>query len=177
MAKGSGPQRGLVQVYSGHGKGKTTAALGLALRAAGHGLKVIVVQFMKDEPQTGEQLFANRYHPFEVVAPAEDRGSVASADEMSSLMEQTLARSRDILLQGGYQVVILDEVLTALDLGYLAESEVLGLMAHKPGAVELVLTGRRAPAEIVRQADLVTEMLMIKHPSAEGIERRKGIDY
>jgi len=170
-------QVGLVQVYTGEGKGKTTAALGLALRAVGHGLKVIMIQFPKRDLNWGEHLFIDKYHPFEIVQ-LNNRNIIHQPNgELRSLAQQTLAYAGEMLFEGHHHVVILDEILTAIDARLLEISDVMNLINMKPDWVELVLTGRSAPREIQKRADLVTEMLMIKHPFAEGIKPRQGIDY
>jgi len=170
-------QRSLVQVYTGEGKGKTTAALGLALRAVGHGLKVIMIQFVKRDLNWGEHLFIDKYHPFEIVQLNQGDMLYQTKEELRSLARQTLACAEEVLFEGHHHVVILDEIFTAIDAGLLEISDVTNLIDMKPHWVELVLTGQRAPREIQKRADLVTEMLMIKHPFADGIRPREGIDY
>ena len=172
-------KRGLIQVYTGSGKGKTTAALGLALRAAGHDLQVYIVQFMKGWPHYGELVsvqhlpnvtlrqfgrpdFVNREHP----NPEDIR-----------LAHEALDHARQIVASGDYDLVILDEVNVALDYGLIGLDDLLALLDAKPEHVELVLTGRGAHPEIVKLADLVTEMLAIKHPYDAGVPGRKGIEY
>ena len=172
-------KRGLIQVYTGDGKGKTTAALGLALRAAGHDLQVYIIQFMKGWPHYGELVslqhlpnitlcqfgrpeFVDREHP--------DHEDVRLARE-------ALERARQIITSGDYDVVILDEVNVAVDYGLIGLDDLLALLEAKPDHVELVLTGRGAHPEIIKRADLVTEMLAIKHPYDVGIKGRRGIEY
>lgn len=178
----TGPHHGLITIYTGEGKGKTTAALGAAVRAAGHGLKVIVVQFIKGRPDCGEHLFASRYGAFEIVQLAGSRGGsrtafTATDNELRRDARQTLEYAREVLTRGEYGLVILDEVLIAIDKGLLDASEVIELLHEKPPLVEVILTGRHAPAEIVKIADLVTEMRMVKHPFTKGIPARRGIEY
>lgn len=169
--------KGLVQVYTGDGKGKTTAALGLAMRASGHGMKVVFIQFMKGNPNCGEHLFVSRYHPFDMVQLSSGDSFTKSRDELRSEAEQTLAYAEEAMLNMGYDVVILDEIFVAVSEGLLTTQQVLALMDKKPDLVELVLTGRRAPREVAQRADYVTEMLMIKHPFIEGVNARRGIEY
>ncbi len=173
------PKQGLIQVYTGSGKGKTTAALGLALRAAGHDLQVYIVQFMKGWPHYGELVsvqrlpsvtlrqfgrpdFVNREHP----NPEDIR-----------LAHEALEHAEQIVASDDYDLVILDEVNVALDYGLIGLDDLLSLLEAKPEHVELVLTGRGAHPEIVKLADLVTEMLAIKHPYDAGVPGRKGIEY
>jgi len=172
-------ERGLIQVYTGLGKGKTTAALGLALRAAGHGLKVYIVQFMKGWPDYGELVSVEKLpnitlHQFgrpEFV----DKDNPDPEDIRQA--HQALDHARQIITAGKHDIVILDEINVALDFGLISLAEVLGLLDAKPGKIELVLTGRHAHPDVVKRADLVTEMLDIKHPYAEGIRGRRGIEY
>jgi len=168
---------GLIHVYTGDGKGKTTAALGLALRASGHGLKVIFIQFVKGDRDCGEHLFVACYHPFEIVQLATGDSFTKPLEELRSEAEQTLAYAEEALLSGSYDVVILDEIFVATSKGLITTHQVLTLIDKKPDSVELVLTGRGAPREVMMRADYVTEMLMIKHPFVDGIAARKGIEY
>ncbi|MDY6834859.1 MAG: cob(I)yrinic acid a,c-diamide adenosyltransferase [Chloroflexota bacterium] len=172
MKQGS---RGLIQVYTGDGKGKTTAALGLAIRAAGRDLLVIMIQFLKGE-ESGEHLFLSRQKQIEILQLNTDNCFQQSTAELQQIVEKTWSCSREKVMGGEYDVVILDEVFVAISREMLLIADVLDLMRQKPDHVELVLTGRNASPEIVREADLVTEMLMIKHPHTEGIGQRIGIE-
>ena len=168
--------KGLIQVYTGDGKGKTTAALGLAIRAVGHGMRVGFIQFIKSEP-CGEHLFMSRYHPFEIVQMSIGDSFTKSQKQLSEEAQRTLAYAEEQMLNGGYDLLILDEILVAIHKGLIATQQVLDLLDKRPSSIELVLTGRYAPAEVVEQADLVTEMHMIKHPFNQGIAARCGIEY
>jgi len=167
--------KGLVQIYTGDGKGKTTASLGLAMRAVGRGFKVIMIQFLKGE-ESGELLFVSRYHPFEIVQLNDNNCFQQSEEELRVVVERTWTYAEENVLSEKYDLVILDEVFVAVSKGLLAAEDILSLMQRKPEQVELVLTGRNAPSEVVKEADLVTEMLMIKHPYTEGIGQREGIE-
>jgi cob(I)alamin adenosyltransferase len=169
--------RGLIQVYTGDGKGKTTAALGLAIRAVGRGMKVIIIQFIKGDRTCGEHLFTAQYHPFEIVLLNTGDSFTQSLEELRSTTEQTLALAEKIVPGGGYDVVILDEIFVAIDKGLVSIEQTLNLMRKKPEPMELVLTGRGAPKEIIAQADLVTEMVAVKHPFTKGTTARKGMEY
>jgi cob(I)alamin adenosyltransferase len=168
--------KGLVHVYTGDGKGKTTAALGLAIRAVGQGMKVAFIQFVKGLP-CGEHFFAKQYNPFEIVQISVGDSFKKSKEQLSQEARQTLAYAEQEIASGKYGLVILDEIFVAINQGLITVKQVLDLLDAKPASVELVLTGRKAPPEIVQRADLVTEMLMIKHPLTEGTSARRGIEY
>lgn len=168
--------RGLVQVYTGDGKGKTTAALGLAMRATGQGMKVAFIQFIKGIP-AGEHLFVSKHRPFDIVQVSAGDSFKKSQEQLSQEAQQTLARAEKEMLGGKYDLVILDEIFVAISKGLINTEQVVCLLDKKPESVELVLTGRNAPKEIIQRADLVTEMLMIKHPYTEGNNGRRGIEY
>jgi cob(I)alamin adenosyltransferase len=168
--------RGLVQVYTGDGKGKTTAALGLAMRATGQGMRVGFIQFLKSEP-CGEHFFVSWHHPFEIVQMSAGDSVTKPQQQLREEAQQTLAYAEEQMMSGNYQLLILDEVLVAVHKGLITSGQVLNLLEKKPDSVELVLTGRYAPPEIVERADLVTEMHMIKHPFNRGVAARRGIEY
>jgi len=168
--------KGLVHVYTGDGKGKTTAALGLAMRAVGQGMKVSFIQFVKGLP-CGEHFFVQQFKPFEIVQISVGDSFKKSKEHLSQEAQQTLAYAEREIASGKYDLVILDEIFIAIDQGSITVKQVLDLLDAKPVSVELVLTGRKAPPEIVQRADLVTEMLMIKHPFTEGTGARRGIEY
>ncbi|HVP92810.1 MAG TPA: cob(I)yrinic acid a,c-diamide adenosyltransferase [Acidobacteriota bacterium] len=171
--------RGLVQVYTGNGKGKTSAAFGLALRAIGRGLKVYIIQFIKGGFDYGELYIVDKLPNLELKAFG--RGKFITkkpvGKEDIALAEEALALAEKIVKSGEYDIVILDEINVVLSLRLISLEKVLELIRNKPKQVELVLTGRNAPSEIVEVADLVTEMKEIKHPFNEGYQARKGIEY
>ena len=168
--------KGLIQVYTGDGKGKTTAALGIAIRAAGHGMRVGFIQFLKSEP-CGEHLFMSRCHAFDIVQISAGDNFTKSQGQLSEEVQRTLAYAEELMLSGRYDLLILDEIFVAIQKGLVTTEQVLDLLEKKPESVELVLTGRYAPAKVVERADLVTEMRMIKHPFNQGIAARCGIEY
>ncbi len=168
--------KGLIQVYTGDGKGKTTAALGLAIRAAGYGMRIGFIQFLKSEP-CGEHFFVSRYHPFDIVQISTVSSFKEPKERLSEEAQQTLAYAEEQMLSGNYDLLILDEVFVAIYKGLVTTEQVLDLLEKKPDSVELILTGRYAPPEIVQRADLVTEMRMIKHPFNQGVRARLGIEY
>ncbi|UCD91934.1 MAG: cob(I)yrinic acid a,c-diamide adenosyltransferase [Methanobacteriota archaeon] len=172
-------EHGLVHVYTGNGKGKTTAALGLALRASGHGWKVHIVQFMKGRIDYGE-LKACKDNP-NITVEQFGRPQFVDKDnpepEDLEYAKDGLSRAKEVVMNEEYQIVVLDEINTAVDFNLIKLEDVLDLIEKKPEGVELVLTGRNANPEIVKIADYVTEMLEIKHPYQEGQVGRKGIEF
>ena len=171
--------KGLVQVYTGNGKGKTTAALGLALRAAGHRFKVLMIQFLKGGIAYGELQSAKKLAPYLTIVPMgrENFVNKKKPDPMDVLLAQKAweLAQRSVHSQK-YPLVILDEINVAVEYGMVPLKELLALMKNKPENVELVLTGRWARPEVLRRADLVTEMREIKHYYKKGIESRIGIE-
>jgi len=170
-------RRGYVQVYTGNGKGKTTAALGLAIRAAGAGLKIFIGQFIKkkkcSEHHLLDQLSGN------IVIRRYGRGCIMG--RQTSQGDRIAAREgyeevKEILLSNRYDVVILDEANVAAHLGLINTQDLLELMALKPKKVELVITGRYADERVMQAADLVTEMRAIKHYRKQGVIARRGIE-
>jgi cob(I)alamin adenosyltransferase len=170
---------GIVQVYTGNGKGKTTAAVGLGLRAVGHGMKVFMLQFMKGDPNYGELLVLKSIPGFDYLQSGLPTFVVKGepSEEDLRLARQGLKKARELLAEGKYHVVILDEINCAVDYGLLSVEDVVSLIEMKPPNVELVLTGRRAPKEIMDMADLVSEVREVKHPYGRGLEGREGIEY
>ncbi len=175
--RSGGTAEGLIQVYTGNGKGKTTAALGQALRASGHGFRVVMLQFLKGGYGYGEHSFVKRYHPFEIVQVAGKSCFDQSREERQEDAQKALWSARELVVSDDWDMVILDEVLTALSMGLLKTADVLDLMEAKQDATELILTGRGALPQVIQQADLVTEMLPVKHPYTEGTKGRKGIEF
>jgi cob(I)alamin adenosyltransferase len=171
--------RGYVQVYTGAGKGKTTAALGVAMRAAGHGLKVEIFQFMKGNIEYGELEAARTLSPYVTIRQVGretfvDRNGTDPED--FRLARQGWEAAKETILGRKADIVVLDEINCAMDYGLLPIAEVLEVLRGKPYDLELILTGRNAPPEVVEAADLVTEMLQIKHYFFEGVESREGIE-
>ncbi len=177
-------KRGLIHIYTGDGKGKTTAATGLAVRAAGFGLKVLFVQFFKeDSAPSGEKAFFRNYasetvtvlrsncrHPF-FTAGKTDKEAVATA------IGKTFERVKKSVSAGGIDLLVLDEVISVIRGGWIPVDEFIDFIESRPPGLEVAMTGRDAPPELVRLADYVTEMLKIKHPFDEGINARKGVDF
>ena len=173
---------GLIIVYTGNGKGKTTAALGMALRAIGYDHKVCMLQFIKGSWHYGEMDSSKKLEPnFELIAVG--KGFVGILDDNSTREEhekyaaEALRICREKIFSGKYNVVILDEVNYAINLGLIDVQEIIKIIKEKPSNLDLVLTGRDVKDEIVELADLVTEMKEIKHPFKSGIKAKKGIDF
>jgi cob(I)alamin adenosyltransferase len=205
-----GKKLGLVQVYTGDGKGKTSAAIGLVTRAVGQGYKAHIIQFMKGGAYTGEMISAKNFLPctkfvqygrpcikevkqmkltgfdkkvpyFDYVRDDIDCGACRwcflNDKKQQQYIDEAYAKSKQIISSGDFDIVVLDEINIAVDLGFLSVEKVLGLIASKAPHTELVLTGRNARSEIIQKADLVTEMRMIKHYFQQGIGARRGIEY
>jgi cob(I)alamin adenosyltransferase len=168
--------RGLTQVYTGDGKGKTTAALGQAMRASGQGMRVIVIQFLKGQT-CGEHSFVQKCKAFDILQFGEGDLFKKEEAELSKETGRACQVVEDSLTGGKYDMVILDEVFIAHRRGFLSQEMILSWMDRKPADVELVMTGRDAPPAVIKRADLVTEMLMIKHPYLNGVPQRQGIEF
>jgi len=173
---------GLIIIYTGSGKGKTTAALGTAVRAAGYKRHVFILQFIKGtwhygeidgikmlgEYVTMEQMGRGFYKILDDDLPEEEHKKAAAA---------ALEHARDVIHSGKYQLVILDEINNAVDLGLVELDDVVGLLRDRPEGLDIILTGRNARPEIIEMAHLVTEMKEIRHPFTSGFKAKKGIDY
>ncbi|MDE1829707.1 MAG: cob(I)yrinic acid a,c-diamide adenosyltransferase [Thaumarchaeota archaeon] len=173
---------GLVIVYTGKGKGKTTAALGMALRAIGYDHKVCMIQFIKGSWHYGEMTSSKRLEPeFELTAVG--KGFVGIMDDKSPIEDhkkiasEALVIAKEKISSQKYNIVILDEINYAVNLGLVSVDDVIKLIQSKPENVNLVLTGNHVKDEIVELADLVTEMKEVKHPFKSGIRAKKGIDF
>jgi cob(I)alamin adenosyltransferase len=172
-------EKGLVQVYTGDGKGKTSAAFGAALRALGRGLKVYIIQFIKGGFDYGELYVVDKFPNLKLAAFGRGRfvTDVSVQEEDLRLAKEAFELARKVIQSGEYDVVVLDEINVALNLKLVGIEETLRLIRNKPKHVELILTGRYAPRQIIEAADLVTEMKEIKHPFRHGLKPRKGIEY
>ncbi len=172
-------RKGRVIVHTGDGKGKTTAALGLAMRAVGHGMKVIMLQFLKGKWKTGERKAAEKLAPFFEIRSL-GRGFTWESENIAQDIEaarKAWEESRKIVLSGDYHMVILDEINYVVGNGFLPVEDVLTLIREKPPAMHLVLTGRRAHPKLIEAADLVTEMVAVKHPFEKGTKGQRGIEF
>ncbi len=167
-------------MYTGDGKGKTTAALGSAMRAAGHGLSVSIFQFMKGRIDYGELEGARMLSPFVEIFQAGRETFVDRKDpdpEDIRLARHGWDLAKKAIREKKADVIVLDEINCAMDFGLIPVAEVLEVLKEKPADLELILTGRGAPTEIIETADLVTEMLAIKHYHARGVQAREGIEH
>ncbi|WP_437715143.1 cob(I)yrinic acid a,c-diamide adenosyltransferase [Sorangium sp. So ce448] len=171
-------RNGLVIVYTGHGKGKTTAALGMVFRALGRGMRVAVVQFIKGKWKTGERLFAETLPNLTFLVMG--RGFTWESDDLSRDKAAARAAFQEAaaLIAGGEQdIVVLDEITYALHYGFIAEDELLAALRARPAHVHVVITGRNAPDALLALADLVTEMRSVKHPFEQGQKAQMGVDF
>ncbi len=169
----------MIQVYTGDGKGKTTAALGQALRALGHGWKVYMVQFMKGRTY-GELITCRDCLPGMVIEMSgrDEFVKKGAPEEIDVRMaREGLEKARKAIASGDYQMVILDEINVAVDYGVLQLDEVMDLLKTSPPEVEIICTGRYAPQELVELADLVSEVKEVKHHYQKGVHMRKGIEF
>ena len=171
--------KGLLIVFTGNGKGKTTAALGMALRAAGHGLKVLILQFIKGAWSYGELEALKRFEEIEI----QPLGSgftwkKETLDEDARLAKSGWERAATAMKESSYDVIILDELNYVLSYGLLPLELVLEALSMRPAKLHVVVTGRNAPEELVLAADLVTEMRQIKHPyHDQGVKAQRGIEF
>lgn len=171
----------MVQLYIGDGKGKTTASIGQAIRAAGWGGKVLFVQFLKTS-QTGEKSIIESLSCIEFKRPIMRHASFIwnmDEKELKETMEdiiQGFNNVKNMVIAGDYSMVVLDEILDCLECGFLSYDYVISLFKEKP-EIEYILTGRKASDTILRYADYITEMAKVKHPFDSGIAARRGIEY
>ncbi len=174
--------RGLIIVFTGDGKGKTTSALGVALRACGHNMKVAMLQFIKGSWHYGELESVKKLSPnFELIPLG--KGFVGIIDdrlpreEHIKAAKEALGIAREKITSGNYRIVILDEINVAVRLNLIDIEDLLDLVKAKPEKLHLIITGRGADPKLIEVADMVTEMREIKHPYQKGIEAQRGIDY
>ena len=170
---------GKVHVLTGSGKGKTTAAFGLAMRAAGHGLKVCIIQFMKTGETTGEVVSARHISGIEVVQYGTGwfADSKNLTDEDRAKAREGFERAKKVLSDGSYQLVVLDEINTIVSFGLVSAEDVMDALMSRANGVEVVLTGRNAPLEFIQIADYVSVVESKKHPFDDGVNARKGIEW
>ncbi|MBW2092428.1 MAG: cob(I)yrinic acid a,c-diamide adenosyltransferase [Deltaproteobacteria bacterium] len=171
---------GYIHIYTGDGKGKTSAALGLAFRALGRGLKVYITQFMKAEKSSGEHFAAKAFDKQLVIKPMGLPGFILpgkSRPEDRQMARKALAEAKTAMKSHEYDVIILDEINVAVSFSLLEVKDVMDFLAIKPPHVELILTGRNAHPDIIEKADLVSDVKQVKHYLQEGIKARKGVEF
>jgi cob(I)alamin adenosyltransferase len=172
--------RGLVQVFTGDGKGKTTAALGTILRAAGHGLNIFIIFFIKGQYAYGEFSTLAKLSNVKFASFGRRQFIYKNREinpEEKKQAEAALTAAREAINSGHYDLVVLDEINVALDFHLIEMDDVISLIKNRPPHVELILTGRHADATLIEMADLVTEMVKVKHPFDKGVKARQGIEY
>lgn len=172
--------QGLVSIFTGDGKGKTTAAIGSVIRAAGHGLKSFIIYFMKGKDYIhGENNILSQLPNAKTASFGQpgwiDRENIKAENRDQAAL--ALATARGAINSGEYDIIVLDEINVAINYGLIELDDVIKLIKDKPKQVELILTGRYADDRLIETADLVTEMQMVKHPYAQGIKARRGIDF
>ncbi len=171
-------QKGLLILYTGQGKGKTTAAFGMAYRAMGRGWRVGVVQYIKGKWMTGERLFSEKQPLLDLYVMGQGftwESADLSRDQAAA--QAAWQRSCELIQGGQYPLIILDEITYALHYGWLPLAEVRGVLHERPSHVTVVLTGRHAPQELIDDADCVTDMQVVKHPYQQGRAALKGVDF
>ena len=175
-------KKGLIIINTGNGKGKTTAALGVAFRALGHNFKVCMVQFIKGSWKYGELEAAKKFDNFTLIPMGKgfvNLGGKKPDPEDIKLAEKTLKKGKESILSGEYRLVILDEVNYAVSYNLIKIEDVIDILKNKPDNVHVILTGRNAETfpELIEIADLVTEMREVKHPYQKGINAQRGIEF
>ncbi len=169
----------MIQIYTGKGKGKTTAALGLAMRAVGHGFKVIMIQFMKGQVNYGELETAKALPNFTIEQYG--RPDFVNPDnpdkEDVRLAQVAWRRAKEVIASGKYDMIILDEINVAVSFNLIPSKEVIELLKQVPKNVEIIITGRYMPEAFVEYADLISEIKEVKHHFQKGAQARKGIEY
>ncbi|MGQ9627400.1 MAG: cob(I)yrinic acid a,c-diamide adenosyltransferase [Anaerolineae bacterium] len=172
-------RKGLIIVYTGEGKGKTTAALGLAMRAVGHGMRVIIIQFLKGEWPTGERKAAQMLSPWLEIVPM-GKGFTWQHETLNgdiAAVSEAWQRCKEAMDSGRYDMVIMDELNYVIHYGFLPVEEVIEALRARPPALHVVLTGRDAHPQLLALADIVTEMRSIKHIFEQGGKAIKGIEF
>ena len=179
VARAVNPRRGLVLVHTGNGKGKSSAAFGVAARALGWGQRVAIVQFIKGAWKTGERQFFSRF-PEQLEWRTTGHGFTWDTQDReadSAAARSALAMARELIAGGGFELVVLDEINVVMNCDYLPPAAVVACLEARAARTHVILTGRGAPPELIEYADLVSEMVEIKHPFQAGIKAQRGIDF
>jgi cob(I)alamin adenosyltransferase len=178
--EGNMNKKGLLIIYTGNGKGKTTAALGLAVRALGHGLRVCIVQFIKKQRNCGELKLKDLY-PQLLHYHVMGKGFIKDTDTIKAghrkAAKKAWSFAEKIIRSRTYQLIILDELTYLISLSFLKEYEIVDVLMKRPERLHIVVTGRNASPLLIKAADLVTEMREIKHPFHKGVKAQKGIEW
>ncbi len=171
----------MIHVYTGDGKGKTTAAIGMAMRATGQGKKVLVLQFLKSSLKDSGEIITAKKSGIKFITFKGQTSPLFDPEvklpDLKKSVNEALRASLDEIISGNYDLVVLDELNTLLNKGFATMEDVRRIIEVKPDELELVFTGRGAPDELIEIADYVTEIRMIKHPFTKGVKARKGIEY
>ncbi|PLX98137.1 MAG: cob(I)yrinic acid a,c-diamide adenosyltransferase [Desulfuromonas sp.] len=172
-------QKGLVHIYTGNGKGKTTAATGVIVRALGQGQKVLLARFLKpDKPESGEiKLLSQQPNMTILTAGIGIIGKMPEKEIIVKSVNETFAEAKELVLSGAYDLAVFDEINNSMHNGYIEIAAIRKLIEERPEPMNLILTGRNAPDEIRDLADLVTSMEKVKHPYDAGIPARKGLEF
>ena len=172
-------KNGLIHIYTGSGKGKTTAATGVIVRALGQGQKVLLARFLKPEnPETGEIKLLNQQPGITILtAGIGIVGKMPEKDVIVKSVVETFAEAKQLIASGDFDLAVFDEINNSMHNGYIPVEEIANLIEERPVQMNLILTGRNAPIEIQELADLVTSMEKIKHPYDNGIPARKGLEF
>ena len=172
-------KKGLILVFTGHGKGKTTAAIGMTMRAAGHGLKTCFIQFIKGSWKYGEAEAMTRFKE-EIEFHVMGRGFTWKSDDLEkdrAAAREAWEKAKEAIASGRYHTVVLDEFTYLLKYGMIDKAEALEILRNKPVEQHICITGRDAAEELAELADLVTEMRPVKHPYQQGIKAQKGLEF
>jgi cob(I)alamin adenosyltransferase len=172
-------EKGLIMVHTGKGKGKSTAAMGLAIRAVGHGMKVGIVQFVKGVWATGERDVLDKFPDQVVIKAMGDGFTWETQDRVRDIKaaESAWSMAWEMIADNSYNMVVLDELNIVLRYDYIAISSVIETLKAKPDNLHIIITGRNAKEELIEVADLVTEMTLIKHPFRSGVKAQAGIEF
>lgn len=175
--------RGLIHIYTGEGKGKTTAAIGLCLRAAGSNLQVLIARFLKTN-DSAELLAFERFPNVKIVPNEKSFGfsrvwskDPVKAEEAGNYYSEMFERAATEAVSGYYDILFLDEIMAGVNLGVVEKEKLISFVKGKPDGLEIIMTGRDAPEELIELADYVSEIKKIKHPFDQGIRARRGIEY
>jgi len=172
-------KKGLIIIYTGDGKGKTTAALGQAFRAIGHGMKICIIQFVKEKRQTGEMITAGKFKKL-LEVHIKGRGFIYDTKNMEQHLKagkEAWEFAKKKISSNKYDIIILDELTYLIKYDIVKESEILSAIKDKPEKLHIIITGRDASKDLIKSADLVSEIKNVKHPFQKGVKAQKGIEF